>query len=64
MSQWENKKIKNVACVWKLENRRIMKKKKKSYMRVGTGRQKNDESDNNNEACTVNGVCECYDSCV
>ena len=39
--------------------------KKKSCMRVGTGRQKNDESDNNNnEACIVHGVCECYGSCV
>ena len=33
-------------------------------MRVGTGRQKNDESDNNNEACTVHGMCECYGSCI
>ena len=33
-------------------------------MRVGTGKQKNDESDNNNEACTIHGVCECYGSCA
>ena len=37
-------------------------------MRVGIERQKNDKSDNNNnEECTVLGVCECYErysSCV
>ena len=51
-----------VACMWKLKNRRMMKKN--SCMSVGTERQKNDESDNNNEACFVHGVYDCYGSCV